>query len=211
MQPNYKNLLRPLELTSSKIDWSKKEVYANYLAQTYYYVSHSTRLLAAAASRFNQEDAGFHRRFLKHCQEETSHEILAKNDLESLGFDLLSFPELAETRMFYEPQYFKIEHKDPIALLGYILPLEIIACTECPKLFKRVKDAWGVKCASFLKVHGEEDPDHVDKALELLNLISSQRLKLVEENFRQTVKSFSLLLLACEEKVSHKDPLLLSA
>ena len=123
---------------------------------------------------------------------------MAKNDLEKLGFKLSDFPELAETRMFYESQYYKVEHRDPIALLGYILPLEIIACTECPKLFRFVQSTWGDKCASFLKVHGEEDPDHVDKALELLSTLSSPRLLLVDENFKQTVKAFSMILKACE-------------
>jgi thiaminase len=198
MQLNYKNYLGPLVEVNASINWENKDTYACYLAQTYYYVAHSTRLLASAASRFSQEEAHFHRRFLKHCQEENSHEILAKNDLEKLGYKLSDFPELEETRMFYEAQYYKVEHLDPISLLGYILPLEIIACTECPKLYHFVRNIWGEKCASFLKVHGEEDPDHVDKALELLNSLSPSRLKIIEENFKQTVKAFSMLLRACE-------------
>ena len=69
MQPNYKKYLQPLVEINSSINWGNKYIYACYLAQTYYYVSHSTRLLASAASRFTQEESHFHRRFLKHCQE----------------------------------------------------------------------------------------------------------------------------------------------
>ncbi|MGE0527035.1 MAG: hypothetical protein AB7P49_08235 [Bdellovibrionales bacterium] len=45
------------------MDISKPQVYGNYLAQTFYYVSHSTRMLAFAAGLMKREDESYFRRF----------------------------------------------------------------------------------------------------------------------------------------------------
>src|SRR3712207_1317678 len=92
--------------------WKHKASYANALAQTYYYVSHSTRLLAVSASRFALEDEALHRRFAAHMVEEKSHHLLAAHDLKVLGHSLTDFPELPATHAFYESQYYKSGYQD---------------------------------------------------------------------------------------------------
>lgn len=145
--------------------WDQKEFYANYLAQTFYYVRHSTRILALSAGRLSYEkDQKIHLRFLKHLGEEANHEKLALNDLKFLGYKLQDFDELNSTRFFYEPQYYKIEHQHPLALMGYILFLEVLAQNVCPPLSAKLTNLYGKKSATFLLVHGEEDPSHVEEA-----------------------------------------------
>src|SRR5262245_13457821 len=73
--------------------WAHREAYAAWLAQTYYYVSHSTRLLALAASRYTVADDAFHLRCLEHLREEKSHEKLATADLKALGKTAREYPE----------------------------------------------------------------------------------------------------------------------
>ena len=111
----------------SSYPWQDPEAYALYLSQTYYYVLHSTRLLALSAAHMKVSDNTFHRRFLEHASEEKGHDLMALKDLEVLGFRLEDFPELPHTRMFWETQYYKIEHNDPLSLLGYVIALEALA------------------------------------------------------------------------------------
>jgi thiaminase len=171
-----------------RFPWENKAVYADWLAQTYYYVRHSTRLLAASAARFPYDPRGntLHHRFGAHMAEENKHELLCTHDLKVLGDSIDAHPEHASTRMFYEPQYFKIEHQDPIVLFGYILPLEAIAPLQGKLVEQKVTAKFGPKCASFLKVHAEEDVDHLEKALAMLAEVDEERKRLIVENLEQT-------------------------
>lgn len=176
--------------------WDNKWAYANFLAQTYYYVCHSTRLLAASAARFSQEDQSLHRRFLKHTDEENSHELLALRDLQKLGFKIQDFPELAQTKTLYEIQYYKIEHCDPAALMGYILALETLAGNDFKWLKEKVTSLYGKECAKFIQVHADEDPDHIEKALAVIESLRSHRLEAIDYNIEQTAICYGNMLIA---------------
>src|SRR4051794_23231768 len=82
--------------------WGDRRAYADWLAQTYYYVHHSTRLLACAAARFPTDERGdgLHHRFGKHMSEEQKHEKLCVHDLKGLGTSVVDWPERHATRMF---------------------------------------------------------------------------------------------------------------
>jgi uncharacterized ferritin-like protein (DUF455 family) len=185
--------------TLQSYNWESREAYAQYLAQTYYFVSHSTRLLAASAARFSQAETKMHRRFLKHTEEENSHEVMALRDLQNLGYKIEDFPELPETRLLYEPQYFKVEHLDPLALMGYILALEVLAYKECPPLKSFLTDRYGAKCTVFIKVHADDDPDHVEKAMELIQGLPEHRLNMIMENLEQTSIAYVSMIKACKQ------------
>lgn len=180
-----------------ELSWSDKEIYADYLAQTYYYVNHSERLLALAAARLNNDDLLMQRRFFKHLSEESAHDQLLIHDIKKLGFSLSDFPESAETKMFWETQYYKIEHQDPSALLGYIYFLEDLACDICPELTKFITSIHGNKCVSFLKLHGEEGPDHVEKAYQQIKALSPERQKIIALNYEQSAIAYHQVITAC--------------
>lgn len=175
--------------------WDNKTFYANYMAQTFYYVRHSTRILALSAGRLDYENhQHVHLRFLKHLGEEANHEKLATNDLKFLGYNITDFKELNSTRFFYEPQYYKIEHQHPMALMGYILFLEVLALNVCPPLSRKLHDIYGKKAATFLFVHGEEDPHHVSEAKKLLESLDSTALKFITENLTQSAYAFDMMM-----------------
>ena len=175
--------------------WDNKAFYANYMAQTFYYVRHSTRILALSAGRLDYENQQqIHLRFLKHLGEEANHEKLALNDLKFLGYKIEDFKELNSTRFFYEPQYYKIEHQHPMALMGYILFLEVLALNVCPPLSKKLNDIYGKRAATFLFVHGEEDPHHVSEAKKLLESLDPVALKFITENLIQSAFAFDMMM-----------------
>ncbi len=49
--------------------WSQKEFYAEWLAQTYFYVQHSTRLLCLSAARVGHYQNIHHLRMIDHMRE----------------------------------------------------------------------------------------------------------------------------------------------
>lgn len=172
------------ELPIAEVEWSKPRVYAQFVAQTYYYVCHSTRLLGAAAARVSVAHEKLHQRFLKHASEERSHHLLAERDLRALGFTLADFPELPSTAALYQTQYYRIDYVSPLSLLGYILALEGVAVTHGPAVHAAVRAAHGPDAAAFLRLHAEEDPDHLDKAFEVVRALAEPEVALVLHNLR---------------------------
>jgi pyrroloquinoline quinone (PQQ) biosynthesis protein C len=180
---------------SQRIDafpWERRSAYADWLTQTYYYVRHSTRLLAAAAARlaFDEASSKLHHRFGAHIGEEAKHELLALHDLRDIGGSLDAAGERDSTRMFYEPQYYKIEHEHPVALFGYILVLEAMGPAVGEKLIARLVRAYGERCVAFIKLHAREDVDHVAKAVEMVAGLPEIQKRFVERNVRQTTRAY---------------------
>lgn len=194
LAPNHKFLKSACIDGLRSLSWSEPMIYADYMAQTYYYVNHSEKFLALAAALFANEDRVLMRRFFKHLGEESAHDQLILKDLEGLGFKLDDFPEKAQTKMFWEAQYYKIEHVDPASLLGYIYLLEDLACDICPELVKILTPLYGAHSVRFLKLHGEEDPDHVEKAYEQIKKLSSARQLLIAQNYEQSAHAYCQMI-----------------
>jgi uncharacterized ferritin-like protein (DUF455 family) len=197
-------VLRELQVYLNELDtafratpWQDKTVYGAFLAQTNYYVSHSTRLLALAASRFRFTEEQLHRRFIKHATEEMSHETLALRDLKHLGFALKQFPEFPATRAFYQTQYYMIEHVSPWSFLGYILMLEGLAITKGPWLFNEITQYHGEKAGSFVKVHAAEDIGHVADAEKAMAALPEAERPLVIEQIANSCFHYCTMLQQC--------------
>src|SRR5687767_1252839 len=100
-----------------RVDFSKRDIYANWLAQTYYFVSHSVRLSALGASKLDV-DHPLSKRMVAHTREETGHHLIAKRDIEALGRKLEDYPQLGVTSAFYQAQYYVVLFEDPAHLIG---------------------------------------------------------------------------------------------
>jgi pyrroloquinoline quinone (PQQ) biosynthesis protein C len=194
--------LTPISEAVASFPWDKKVAYAEFIAQTYYYVRHSTRLLALAAGMIEPGNRKAFDRFIKHIGEERNHELLARRDMEGLGFNLDEMSEMPVTRLLWEPQYYKVIHQSPMALMGYILPLEALAANEGGKVVQVLEQTYGSKCLHFLRLHGEEDIKHVKDAIALTESLGESDLLLVQENIEQTVLAYSLFLKEIAKKAS---------
>ena len=197
-------MLHELKLRLSVLDkaveatpWRDKTVYGAFLAQTNYYVSHSTRLLALAASRFKFAEEQLHRRFIKHATEEMSHETLALRDLKNLGLSLEHYPEFPSTRAFYQTQYYMIEHVSPWSFWGYILMLEGLALTKGTWLFNEIKQHHGEKAGSFVKVHAAEDVGHMAEAEKAMQSLPDRERPLVIEQIENSCFYYTSMLAQC--------------
>ena len=182
--------------------WSNLKFYQEYLAQAYYYTSHSTKLLAAAAGNCNQNQESYYKRCIEHIKEEHGHDLIALSDLKVTHDTLENHPELSSTKAFWEPQYYKVQ-KNPYSLLGYIFSLEYKVVVSSKEVYAKIKAAHGDKCCNFLKVHIEDDPDHVKKAYDQIMSLNEIDQKLIWQNYEQTTDMFGIFLLEIE-KVSSK-------
>lgn len=186
---DYQERLHPVV---HEFPWEDREKYKNYLAQTYYYVRHSTRLLAASACRFDHANEALHLRFLKHAREENAHDVLALKDLTDLGGDILNYPEHPVTMMLYQPQYYQVSYIDPVCLFGYIFALEGVAHTAGEKVYDRLIATYGKTGTTFLKLHAHEDHDHIKKAFESIKSLPNDKKILIENNFMLSMDALNL-------------------
>lgn len=180
-----------------RFPWEDRRAYAQWVAQTFYYVHHSTRLLALAAARFSLDEHGdaLHQRFARHMREENRHEQLCLRDLAAMNTSMAAFDELSETRILYEPQYFKIEHVHPVSLLGYVLVLEVMSAKHGPRIFER-SQVHPKGSTHFLDGHAREDPDHVEKDFAVLQGIPDAWMRHVSDNAEQTTVAYKAWLKA---------------
>lgn len=176
--------------TIMSLPWEKREVYGDLLAQTYYHICHSTRLLAAAAARFPVSREELHQQCLKHASEERSHEKLSLSDLEVLGFQLSDFSELPSTKSLYRSAYYLIEHEGPIALFGYAYFLEWIAIAGGVPMHEVTERTFGKKAVKHLHVHTKEDPAHIESYEKKLETFSAVDRECIMESVATTAHEY---------------------
>ena len=184
--------------------WENPEFYANWLVQTTYYCRHTTRLLALCGALTPIEQQPMHNRFLKHAAEEKGHENLTLLDIKNMGKEFADYPEASATQSFYQTQYYWIEHVHPYAFFGYILYLEAYAAKYGQAITARIQKAHGDKATNFMRVHSEEDVDHVEKALEQVEKFPPAILKDIISNMEQANANYLQMLQHCVDGVAKK-------
>lgn len=177
---------------------TNKKRYEQWLAQTYYFVAHSIPLLERAIA--SAKDPKFIERSKEHIREETGHDKIALNDLKVLESPIKDLPEWQWTRDFYNRQYQQVERRGEL-LLGYILALEGMA-TLSAHILPPILQAYGVKASKFVKIHIEEDLDHLPHAIE--HTLALDCKNEILQNFTKTIaeyREFTKLLLNEKEQV----------
>jgi hypothetical protein len=164
MNSEIKSHIKKLGDAFDKFPWHDANAYAAFLAQTYYYTSHTSRILALAGARFDLDSNSVHQRFLNHAAEEMHHERMADKDVKALGFTLKDFPEFPSTRSFYQVHYHTIDRVGPWSIFGYIVALEGLAAERGTEVYNRIKSFHGEKASTFMKVHAAEDIEHMKEA-----------------------------------------------
>lgn len=199
MRLNYQDQKSEMIDCLKRFPWETKRATGDYLAQTYYYVRHSEKFLILAGGRLEGEDLRYRDRFLEHLAEERAHDLMVKKDLENLGYFLEDFPERPETESFWRAQYDLIMHDDPMILMGYILLLEDVASEVCGFLAERIGQYHTKKAATFLRVHGDEDPHHVADALDVIDTLSEDRQARVYANLLRSQEAYVQMIQAIKE------------
>lgn len=187
-----------------EMDWKDPEFYAEWLAQTYFFVCHSTRIIATAGVKFPLDKNALHNRFIQHASEEKNHEIIAIKDLKHLGRDINEFSPLPSTQAFYQTQYYWIDQVSPASVYGYFLVLECLAIHCGPKLMELLAPHHPPKSLTFLRIHVEEDIEHIEEHNEVLETFSKEETAQIVENLKVSAYMYIQILKSVEEKVRLK-------
>jgi hypothetical protein len=184
-QPHFDRVLK----TVLTLNWSNPDVYGDFLAQTYHHICHSTRLLAAAGSRFTTAQDQFHLQCMKHATEERSHEKLSLSDLKTIGRSLENFPELPATKALYRSAYYLIDRESPITLFGYAYFLECMGIAGA-KVEAIVKPIYGVQSVKHLSLHANEDSEHIEAYESALDKLEGKDREHLEEAIASTAWNY---------------------
>jgi pyrroloquinoline quinone (PQQ) biosynthesis protein C len=176
------------------LNWDSKKVYLNWLAQTYYYVQHTTCFIALMAARWGPKNREKQYQALNFLNGEAGHDLLLIDDLKFFKANISEFEEFLETQLFYQNQYYLVEHETPAAQLGYAFFLEGIASTQARHAYDKVKHTYGPEAGTFLKVHAEEDPEHFQMGLKMLEGFGNDDLLVIEKSLRQSALLYSQML-----------------
>ncbi len=194
--------VQAMSVKAMHVNWTKPEVYASWLSQTYFYVRHATRVLAFAASRCSHEEEGLHLRLIQGITEEKGHEILAIRDLKSLGFQISQFEEFSETSAYYQTLFCNIGVDGPCALLGYFIPLEGLAAIGLHNVLKTVNKEYGDNGSSFLRMHCVVDEGHFSEGMGFLDHLSEPQLNTVRKHLKLSTALYIHILDAVIESVA---------
>ena len=151
-----------------------KEAYALFLRETYHFASHTSRFLAAAASRIPEDKMKIRTRFLHHALEEDGHHLFALKDLRNLGFGdgfaKESLP-LAGTTAIVSHHYYIAHMGNPVGMMGAVLVFEGLALDFASKSSEEIRERHGLPsyAVTFLHTHGHFDIDHMADAIKVLN------------------------------------------
>jgi pyrroloquinoline quinone (PQQ) biosynthesis protein C len=189
--------LTKIHLTSKNIKsfpWENRDAYACWLAQTYYFVRHTTTFLSLSASKFGHKNKEALSQVLKHLREETGHEKLLIEDLRAINRNFYDFLEFPETSLFYQSQYYWINNDHPAAHSGYSLFLEGLAAECGDSAFLKVSKVFGSNTASFLKVHNGVDKKHFQEGLRQIADHEDEIYKSILQNLEQSFFLYQRIL-----------------
>jgi len=165
--------------------WQDPTLYAGWLAQTYNFVCHSTRIVTLAGALFPYDRNEFHLSAIHHANQEKNHEKLLLMDLKQLGYTLKDIPQCHNSSLMFQNQYYWIQNVNPISVYGYYLFLEGVAAEFGPKVYEILKKTYPENTLSFIRVHAEEDPDHIHEHLDKLIHLPNQDHTLIVQNLQQ--------------------------
>jgi hypothetical protein len=200
----FEDHITPLGEAFRAFPWEDKAAYALWLAQSYYLVKHTTNFLCLVASKLGPERPQLHRDVLKHLREEVGHDDLASRDLKHLGYQVSEMPELLETALIWQTQYYWIQQCGPFAHAGYSLMLEGLAVRECPAVVKALESSYGREGATFVRVHAMEDKGHFEEGMNRMLAAPPEEARLALKNLAQSRALYENLLAAVQIQTKSK-------
>lgn len=178
----------------NRFPWEDPKAYGMWLAQTYYMVNHSTRLVALAGALAEIGNESLHARFIDHAKEERGHQLVCISDIKALGYNLDDFPQLTHSACMYQIQYYWIQYKGPTSFFGYTLALECLAEKFGPEVGQKIVKAHGNKATKFLALHAEADVGHVQEAYRAIDKLTTPQLEIAIENLRLSCSIYRSML-----------------
>lgn len=175
-----------LKSSMDAFPWHEATAYQWWLSQTSYLVNHTIRLIGYALAHVPLNDQEGFQHWLHHFGEEKNHEVLLAKDLKSFNKEYTDFPELPQTSLIYQNQYYWIQKAHPSTLMGYAFIMEGFAARYGKEYFERIVSHYGPKSCLFVKVHIVEDVSHFDEGLKFLAHLDPAEFEPLIKNMYQS-------------------------
>jgi len=186
--------IKKLEELAMTCPWENKQFYADFLAQLYFYVQHTTRLIAFRASRISVDHREGHYEILQHLKEEFHHDKLLVNDLKALNRRISDFVEYPETSLIYQSQYYFIQNYPESSHLGFSLLIEGFAATSGPQIVMLLQKHYPSNACTFLHTHATVDQDHYRVGIEAMSKVPKEELVYINKNILQSFFLYSSMM-----------------
>lgn len=175
---------------AKSLPWTTTGFYPIFIAQIYFLTTYSVKMLAAAASVTDRPE--YYRHLMQNIREEIGHDKIALSDLKAMGFSAEDFEEFGITRAIWESQLYKIQ-RCPDALIGYIFALEKSAVEVYNLVLPALTEKYGTNAVKFVRLHAEEDQEHVKNAWDQIQKLSPASKKEALINANQACEMLSHL------------------
>lgn len=169
-------------LVFKEVPWNDREFYASWLAQQYFLVEHTTRLLCAFSLRVPLEQKEAYKSIMHHLKEESGHDQWLLNDLKKLGYEINQFRPLPEINAIIKSQYYEIDYNASVAFIGYSQFLEVLAVQVAAWTANIVDREFGRGSAVFLRGHAEADVEHVEEGFKRITTATDLEKEKILEN-----------------------------
>ncbi len=176
------------------LPWENRSFYTQWLAQQYFLVRHTPKLLCAFALQLPIHQSDELNEILYHLKEETGHDRWLIKDLQKFDKSPEHFQPSPMANALIMSQYYYIQHTDPMALCGYSQFLEYTSAVVAGELADRVEREFGPGTAVFLRGHSHVDVEHAEDGWKLLSRATDKQKTLIFENLEMTDSLYSQLL-----------------
>jgi pyrroloquinoline quinone (PQQ) biosynthesis protein C len=174
----------------------KRDEYLLFLEDLYHIVWHFCPAMGSAASRLDDRYRQVRYCLYDKIAEEKGHEEWVLNDIGHIGGDVdrvrNSKPRIP-VEAFIAYNYYVTERLHPVAVLGMLYTLEVLASVYASRVASSAQDAMGVKGPegfTFLESHSTMDADHLAELKVVIKSIEEPALQ--DALIRSTLTNFWL-------------------
>ena len=206
--------LKKLPHLSAFID---RRLVAIYLTQVYHYAVHTPRHQALVAVNVRNNNFKYMQYCFEHAFEETGHELMALNDIRSLGFDISpsKVPDrLPSTDKLISFLYEEANGENPIHHLGYGFWSEN-ACPFIGEFMASLMKSMDIKNQqmTFYRNHVSIDEDHAKDVRKIINDVAKTESdwegmhRVAERTFKLTIEIVNESIEAYEKLMKNESDL----
>jgi pyrroloquinoline quinone (PQQ) biosynthesis protein C len=179
-----------------------REDYLELLADLYHVVWHFCPVMGSASSRLDDDFRDVRFLLYEKIAEEKGHEEWVLNDIRALDGDIDRVRKSSmrtPVEAFIGYNYAVADRHHPVAVLGMLYTLEVIASVYAGRVAQSARDKIGAKGPegfTFLESHSTMDADHLAQLKDVIKTI--ERPDVQNAVVRATITNFWLFARICE-------------
>lgn len=149
-----------------------KNLYAQYMTETFHYTKHNSRNQALVGVVASNISGGYQKFCMEHAAEEAGHEYMALHDLKAIGFNIETIEQsipLPETETLIAYLYYISATGNPVQRLGYSFWAESVYGFINPILIKLRADLKLTPSQmTFFMAHSDIDEHHAEEVKKVM-------------------------------------------